>query len=179
MKNSDYHMIVRVTDMDLKDAFISKAKKLGLTVSNDRETKTGIEHIELGHCISLGTSDKFHVNWAKRINYYAGREIVPVYDIQLDWKDIITRLQDYAAWVNESSDEFETEYGNDVYVDNDEQEVTIDDITLGADDIKILIKLTGSNVNVAYNVESDTFCIGDDVCITGKELEKIKQRLEK
>lgn len=96
MRNSEYNMIIRVTDMDLKDVFLLKAKELGLTISNDNETKTGIEHIELGHAISVGTSDKFHINWARNIDYYANRQIVPVYDIHFDWPKIISRLNDYA-----------------------------------------------------------------------------------
>lgn len=146
-KNSNYHMIIRVTDMELKDAFLAKAERLGLTISNDAETKTGIEHIQIGNCISVGTSDKFHINWARRINYYADRAIVPVYDIQLDWKDIIARLNDYAAAVEEEEEkEVRIYLTGDRYavVDSENSSVDIYDeedtfeSSLDADDVEAL-----------------------------------------
>ncbi len=140
MKNDEFCMIIRATDMDLVEAFIAKADKLGLTISNDRETKTGIEHIKLGNCISVGTSDKFHVNWAKRIDYYAERGIVPVYDIQLDWKKIIERLNDYAAAVEVEEEECDCMVG-DYKVDASEDEVVLFD-----EDRDFVASLTRSEV---------------------------------
>ncbi len=137
MKNSNYHMIIRVTDLELVDALVAKAIKLGLTVSNNKETKNGIENIELGHCISVGTSDKFHVNWARRIDYYADREIVPVYDISLDWTKITKRLNDYAEAVAEE----QTVVVGDYIVEASE-----DDVILHDEDGDFVASLTRSDV---------------------------------
>lgn len=126
MKNTDYQMIIRNTDNELKDAFLAKAEKLGLTISNNGETENGIENIEIGHCISVGTSDKFNINWAKRIDYYAGRGIVPVYDISLDWKAIVARLNAYAEAVKDDGLEYEID-GLSVFIDVENQEVVLDD----------------------------------------------------
>jgi len=94
--NEKYWMIIRNSDNYLKDAFLKKCSDMGLTISNDGETQTGIEHIQLGHVISVGTSDKFHINWARRIDYYADRGIVPVYDLTFDWALIMDRLVSYS-----------------------------------------------------------------------------------
>ncbi len=133
MKNSNYNMIVRATDLDLVEAFVKKAKKLGLTVSNNKETKSGIENIEVGHCISVGTSDKFHINWAKRIDYYAGRQIVPVYDIQLDWSKIVSRLEEYAEAIAEE---------DTLEIDGYEVEISEDDVTIDVGATSVTITRT-------------------------------------
>ena len=116
-KSENYQMIIRVTDIFLTQAFITMAQVKGLHISNDAETKNGIENIDLGNCISVGTSDKFQVNWAKNIDYYAGRGIVPVYDIQLDWVKIKDRLDQYIAEQNQPKTQpYTLECGCDVFV---------------------------------------------------------------
>ncbi len=120
MKNSEYNMIIRVTDMDLVGALLTKAERLDLTISNDNETKTGIEHIQIGNSISVGTSDKFHINWARNIDYYAGRGIVPVYDIQLDWSKIVERLNQYAEAVEEEAKWLTDDASLEICVSEDE-----------------------------------------------------------
>ena len=135
MKSEKFSMIIRNTDMYLKDAFLKLASDLGLSISNDNETKTGIEHIQLGHAISVGTSDKFHVNWARNIDYYANRGIVPVYDLTYDWNKIVTRLQEYKTEMFQCNNncesyvftpvtvEFTTENSDDVCIDLQSKEI--------------------------------------------------------
>lgn len=179
MKNAEYNMIIRNTDNELKDAFIAKAKKLGLTVSNNRETKNGIENIEEGHCISVGTSDKFHVNWAKRIDYYADRSITPVYDISLDWSKIISRLEKYAEAVSaKDNEDFTLEDGTEVSVDNDEQEVTLNDhLVLNSDDLAVLRKLAAFDLDVIVDAANGTITLNGDYSITFDEIEELEEKL--
>lgn len=175
-KNSNYHMVVRVTDMDLVAAFIAKAKKLGLTISNNRETKNGIENIQHGNCISVGTSDKFHVNWARNYDYYADRTIVPVYDISLDWSKIAERMTEYASAVGKGESEFETEEGVYVQVDSEEGEVEIGDFTMTKADIKTIHALVNMDIDVAIGEGEIT--IGD-ITLTEKEFGRILTMLNK
>lgn len=183
MKNAENNMIIRNTDNDLKDAFLAKANKLGLTISNDNETKNGIENIEIGHCISVGTSDKFHINWAKRIDYYAGRGIVPVYDISLDWKAIVARLESYANAIEadvEDDNEFELNDGTEVTVDTDEQEVSLDGkAVLEKADLKTLRDLVNMGASrISVDNDDETIDIDGDFTITFDELTKLEEALE-
>ncbi len=181
-------MIIRNTDNDLKDAFLAKAKKLGLTVSNSNQTKNGIENIELGHCITVGTSDKFNVNWAKRIDYYADRQIVPVYDISLDWKAIVARLEAYAANVDnldcceeeEEIDENEINLhdGDLAVIHPDDNEVVFNgDLVLTKEDIKALKNLAAWGITVIVDSDDQTLQLGD-ISITEGELDEIAEKLD-
>ena len=163
-------MIIRHTDEDLKDAFLAKAERLGLTISNDNETKTGIEHIKLGDAISVGTSDKFHVNWARNYDYYAKREIVPVYDLQLDWKKIVNRLEAYAQAVEEDNNVVRLSGGEEVEVDQEAGTANINGYDFDEDEINALSRLLDLGTPVSF--DGDVLNV-DGTEVTKKDLDKV------
>lgn len=177
-------MLIRVTDLFLKDAFLAKAESLGLTISNDGETKNGIEHIQLGNSISVGTSDKFAINWSRNIDYYAGRGIVPVYDIQHDWAKITARLDAYAANTDMNSDYTEEveEEDNSVYLESgDSVEVESGTVEFngGRVDIADLAALKRlANAGVDVNIDSDDNTIRvNGVDVTESDIEVLEEML--
>lgn len=182
MRNAEFQMIIRVTDLFLKDALLAKAKSLGLTISNDGETQTGIEHIQLGNSISVGTSDKFHVNWARNITYYADRGIVPVYDITYDWAKIVSRLEGYAANVDKI-EEVEEEENNDQILDSGDS-VTVDDgfvyfngNMLDSSDLRALALLAENGTTITIDTDDSTIDV-NGVSITQDEIDELVGQLE-
>lgn len=171
-------MIIRATDLHLVKALVSKAKELGLSVSNDGETKTGIEHIQLGNSVSVGTSEKFNINWARSIDYYANRGIVPVYDIKYDWAKIMDRLEAYAKNCGvcgklEGGDTFKIADGV----------VTIGEaVDLNAGDIAKFKELIGNGFDVTIDQFCETITIADDdgeTELTFTDLDKLSKALAK
>lgn len=136
--NSKFHMVIRNTNTNKKNEFLKKAKALGLTISNNRETDNGIEKIRLGHTISVGTSKKFHVNYAKRHDYYTEKAVVPVYDFNYDWNEIIARLKAYAAAVNPTETRYTTSNGNVAVYNRSNKTVTIGNTRLTVSDVKAI-----------------------------------------
>ncbi len=176
VKDEKNWMIIRVTDLDLVQAFLSKCEKAGLSISNDDETDNGIEHLEIGNSISLGTSNKFQVNWARNIDYYAKRGIVPVYDISLDWSKIVARLNDYIANQKKGVELS----GGDIYeVNRDNCVIFNDDTNLEFNEgqIDLLKKIVSMGYDISFNEESGELVIdnGDSsLVITADELDAIK-----
>lgn len=175
--NKDLWMIIRNTDTDLKEAFIRKAEGLGLEISHD------IEDCEEGHAVSMGTSEKYHINWARRIDYYADRGVVPVYDIAHDWAKITKRLTDYALWLKDNDGEDLTE-GGQYKVDSDEGEVTLsdddyDDVVLTKDEVRQISSLLNSGLRVTIDDEDNTVSINNgDYVLSGDEIDAILEKLE-
>lgn len=167
-KSENNSMVIRVTDTVLKDAFLKICDNKGLHISNDGETKTGIEHIELGHTISVGTSDKFQVNWARNYDYYADRGIVPVYDFQYDWKKIMDRLDAYVAEQASTQEEedqvyhYTTENGAEVEVNTVHETVDFNagHSIISFDEVADLVKLFENNAYVT-SVEYKGYTLTD------------------
>lgn len=79
--------------------FVRQAQDLGLTVSGDgtAEVKGGdIRSANKGNILTIGSSNRFDVNWVKRDEYACKKGMAPVYEIVKDWDKAIKALKQYA-----------------------------------------------------------------------------------
>lgn len=80
--------------------FVRRAQELGLTVSGDgtATVKGGdITKAQKGDVITVGSSSKFDVNWAKRDGYVCDKGYAPVYNLHKDWAKVNKALENFAA----------------------------------------------------------------------------------
>lgn len=91
---------------------INKVQDFGLTVSglDFPPVRRGINQIELGSLITIGTSDKFDIDWIARRGFACERGLKPVLHLVDDWAEIVEKLAIYA---NEKKS-FVTRYGDKV-----------------------------------------------------------------
>lgn len=78
---------------------IENAKAKGLTISglDWPPVMSGIDMATLGSLITVGTSDKFDMDWIRRRGFACERGLKPVLNLVDDWAEIQEKLALYAV----------------------------------------------------------------------------------
>lgn len=85
-----------VTARFYKEQLIANAKLAGLAVAEFPFVRSGIDQAGAGNALTIGTSDKFDMDWVRRPQFLCERGIKPIYDIVDDWNEINAALVKYA-----------------------------------------------------------------------------------